>query len=513
MDLIILPHEIEAFAHSLPNEWHSELRRRRGLRMHFPTTLEEAKLLVRATWGSHGEISWIAGLHIIDDHPLDEHSMDLRADWMPTFTKALTERLDSLGNDVYDTFLGAKHSLMHGRQLVDQPRNRHLGNLFKDKSAICIGAGPSASSWFDRIKSIQDEHVIICADSILGGLLNKGIEPDIVTMVERLPEMAKLVEEPAKRCKTHMWALPVVHQDAIDPFEDRVFWWWNMDDLYPWLMEDEPRFLSSGRSTGTMGLAVAAWLGCSSAYLVGHDLAYKDGKSHSTGTNDFTIEMQQLDDKVLSRNSGNYYTRLFDVPANGGGTVETCGMWELFKTDIEDIIRCAQGTTTFYNTNMVHKTGALIAGTQEGSLPEPTGEVIDKTLPMTEERDEEWVELKRKSLALLDDMDDIVSKCESIKSRITEESPLTLTDKTLADITTDTNLTNMVCDENQMWFQYVFRAAMRNLMVRLQQNTRVRTKRERNWNQLRVIDLYCGATIELIHRLKPELDESLEAMR
>jgi hypothetical protein len=92
-------------------------------------------------------------------------------------------------------------------------------------------------------------------------------------------------------------------------------------------------------------------------------------------------------------------------------------------------------------------------------------------------------------------------------------NPLSLDDATLKEFTASAIITNMVSAENKMWFQYVFRAAMRNLMVRLQQNAHVRTRRERNWNQARVIDLYAEAMIALIDRLRPELDEALEPMR
>jgi hypothetical protein len=507
--IVFLPTEAEDLARAMADGAITALLACPQATMHLIRTLDEVRALLQRIYGSHAEIVRVAGAGILADHPLCPAAATVRDQWLPAIRKTLAERLDCLGNDVYDTFLGAKHALMHGRALVRHPR---LGDILRagaGASAICIASGPSARPHFDRIRAIQHEHIIICADSILGGLVDAGIQPDFVCMVERTDDMHRLVDHVAGRTTATMVALPVLHPSSIAGFGDRVVWFWNADDLYPWLDPAHPRS-NTGRSAGTATAAVAAVLGVSDAWLVGHDLAYHDGRSHADGTATYATEQQALVTKVLDRNHPNYYYRRFSVPRNGGGTVETTGVWEIFRSDLEGIIAACPGIR-FRNPNISDGVGAVIAHAVPGDLPGPTGTPISKPTPRRAWDDTAWTTFRDRALRLRDDLATIRSRCATMQQELAQVRPLGVTLRQAVDLADRLDVSKMVSEDNRPLITYVFRAALRNLTLRLHYNTFVRTDAERAWNQVQVLRLFAATMPGLVARLEPELEKALES--
>lgn len=508
--VLILEGETEAFAHSLGafDFWAalSEL----NLDIHYVKDTTDLIRVIAGVFANHSQITRLAGTTIMSTHPLTPLAEQQRESWMPLLQKTILERYDCLGNDVYDTFLGAKHSLMHGDKFNKRCRSSDYLGRYLNKSAICIASGPSAAAYFDHIRGIQNEHVIICADSILGGLLEHGIEPDFVCMVERPEEMHRLIDAHAPTCKAVMVALPVVHPSSIIPFGERVMWWWNADDLYPWI-DPKEALLHSGRSAGTITVAMAGLLKVKTAYLVGHDLAFKDGQSHCAGVNAMALETQTTINRDLSRNNPNYYRRVLDAEKNGGGSLETMGVWDIFRSDLEIITHAHAAQTTFINLNINTKTGAAISGTVAGELPASTGLALEKSHPeLNRSKEDEWPKYRERCLLLRKDFDLVKKRFKEISEELVSWKPLNHDRKEVEAMGERVDLTKIVSVENRPWFAYVFRAALRNLMVRLHHNTYVRTMAERNWNQVQIMRLYVESIPSLIDRLRPELDLALE---
>lgn len=509
VQVLILAPEIEHFAHLLGSVDLTALFKELHLSLHLVTNVQDLGGVISRAFCGHAQIARLAGTRVIDQHPLIPAAAQMRSEIMPHINKLLLERYDCLGNDVYDTFMGAKHALMHGRKLMTQRRSSDYIQRYAGKTALCIASGPSVAKHYDRIRELQHEHVLICADSILAGLLAHGIEPDFVCMVERPDNMHRLIDDYAPKCKTVMVALPVVHPTSVIPFDDRVVWWWNSDDLYPWIDAKEPR-LVSGRSAGTITVALAGLLGVKTAWLIGHDLAFGDGKSHDPEVAPLALEAQAEWDSQLSRTNANYYLRLIDTPQNGGGTVETMGLWEIFRSDIEGIIHSYHDRTSFINVNAVDNVGALINGAQAGCLPEPGAGVLEKSHPEHVYKEEEWAAYRDKCVQLRADFVTVQERFLEIDSELATWRPLSHNRSEVEAMGKRVDLGTMVSRENSAWFTFVFRAALHNLMVRLHHNTYVRTMAERNWNQVQVMRLYLQSIPGLLERLRPELDQALE---
>lgn len=507
--VLMLAPELPYFAHLLGVVDLPPLFKELHLSLHLVMSADDLGTVISRAFTNHGQIARLAGTRTVDTHALAPDAERLRDEIRPAVGKLLLERYDCLGNDVYDTFLGAKHALMHGRKIITQPRSSDYANRYAGKSALCIASGPSLSAHYERIREIQHEHIIICADSILGGLLKNGIEPDFVCMVERPDVMHALIDGHAEQCRAVMFALPVVHPTSVIPFGERVAWWWNADDLYPWLDANEPR-LSSGRSAGTITASVAGLLGIKDAWLIGHDLAYRDGQSHGVGTAPLAVESQTEWAKDLSRTSGNYHKRLIDTPKNGGGFVQTTGVWEIFRSDIEGIIHSYQGRTTFINVNAADQVGAVIKGTTAGTLPVAKGEALEKSHPQRAWNETQWESYRTRGRQLLADFATIQQRFKEFDQELATWRPLSHDREAVEAMGRQIDLGTIVSPDNAAWFTYVFRAALRNLMVKLHHNTFVRTMAERNWNQVQIMRLYLQSVPSLIERLRPELELALK---
>lgn len=508
--ILVLKDEAEAFAHALGVTDFQGALKDLHLDLHYIRNADDLPQVMSTIFSNHAQIARLAGTALMESHPLVPGAEQQRSEWLPRLKKIIVERYDCLGNDVYDTFLGAKHALMHGEKLVRQRRISDYKKRYEGKSALCIASGPSVADYYERIRAVQNEHIVICADSILDGLLSHGIEPDFVCMVERTEDMHGLVAENGPKCKALMVALPVVHPKCVIPFGERVVWWWNADDLYPWIDPHEQR-LFSGRSAGTITVALAGLLGVKNAYLIGHDLAFKDGQSHSVGANAMASQAQSAVKNQLSRTSANYYTRLVDTDKNGGGTIETQGVWEIFRSDIVTIISGFSNQTEFINLNIATKTGVAIFGAVAGDLPAPSGNALDKSHPQRLVADDAWPKYRERCLRLRDDFSCIKKTFKEIETELNEWLPLAQDRKAVEAMGNRVDITKIVSKENSEWFGYVFRAALRNLMVRLHHNTYVRTMPERNWNQVQIIRLFVQSVPSLLGRLQPELDTALES--
>ncbi len=511
INIVILAPEAEAFAHSLGAIDFQPVLNELHLGLHYIANAQELTSVVHQIFADHAQIAQLAGTTIMDAHPLTCEAEAMRTSLLPGLSKNLVERYDCLGNDVYDTFLGARNVLMHGDAIFKRPHTTDYAQRYQGRSALCIASGPSGPAHFARIREIQHEHVVICADSILGALLDQGIEPDFACVVERPDNMHRLFDAHAGRCKTVLFALPVVHPSSVAPFADRVAWWWNADELYPWLDPIE-QVRNSGRSSGTMTVALAAHLGVATAYLVGHDLAFKDGQSHCACVAPMALETQGIINRDLSRANPNYYRRVMDVARNGGGALETMGIWEIFRSDIELITEAYQASTSFVNLNIGSNEGAVIARTVAGALPAATGTVLEKSHPSITIDEAKIARYRARCLSLLDEFASCETVFQELEKRIAGWRPLGHDRAEVEALSTEMDLTTLVSAENRTWFTYVFRAALRNLMVRLHHNTFVRTMAERNWNQIQVMRLYLHTIPALIRRLRcPELAQALES--
>ena len=267
----------------------------------------------------------------------------------------LAEFIEDLGNCAIDSWEGAFNAFRNGARLTNGLTSAGLIGALAGKPAICLGAGPSATpEALAQLAELSRTHYIFAADSMLGACKAAGFTPHFATMIERPEAMHQFVAGQGKGCT--LIAPPVIDPACVAEF-DRVLWWWAGDALYAWLGPDLP-VVSPGRSAGTLSVAAAILAGCSPIYLIGHDLAYAPGRiGHAPGAHELAAGTQRVDDE--RQHGGRYGLMQFEVPGYSGHPVRTCGLWNLFRGDIENMV-AANPEVRVYSAGRYQ--GAEIAG-------------------------------------------------------------------------------------------------------------------------------------------------------
>jgi hypothetical protein len=123
---------------------------------------------------------------------------------------------------VEDTLDGLKNSFINIEVLSSSPGVRQLDGQYRGKPAILVAAGPSLDKNIDLLSEAKGKALIMSSDTTFPVLLKKGIIPDLVVTIERIPEVYdrfyKNLEIPGD---TWLAALNVADKRIFDSFPER----------------------------------------------------------------------------------------------------------------------------------------------------------------------------------------------------------------------------------------------------------------------------------------------------
>ncbi len=422
---------------------------RPGLRIHSPKSLSQALQGFRVVYGHHSAITSIAGATVLDRHPVENKLENTRNEWSKAIQDYLCQLIQDLGNCAIDTWQGARNTIHNGKIIEKAANSDHFKGSLARVPAICIAAGPSAQQYLERIKGLQESHIIFACDAMLNGCIEAGITPHFTTAVERIPGLHKFFDRHGK-CGTTLIAPPVLHPTSFACFDNPPIIWWGADDLYRWISPGIESY-ACGRSAGTIQVAAALLAGCGPIYLVGHDLAFKDGKSHAD-----SFTRIAAPEAYAKTSSWDYMQMVLDTPGNCGSPVKTTGTWNLFRDDIEHMIADYPDQVVI---NVNWNEGAVIAGTTHGHLPLPLGGIVMKPVyPASGITD-----ISKRIPSIADDLTRMEHAAKGFADAI--ESAETVKDLDL--IAKGMALGALVSPENVWLFRYCFRNVYHGLMLRL----------------------------------------------
>jgi len=193
------------------------------------------------------------------------------------------------------------------------------------ESWIVVVAGPSLDSKLQYIKENVGKKNIICASTVLKKLLDYGIKPNCVAVLD-----------PQSRTFGHFEGLNNTEVTLL--LNSTGNWMFGEKYTGPkYLVPSETNetsilyfaargvsSLNLGSTVSSMAINMAIYYGAKTIELVGLDLAYPGGKSHSSGTMDY---------KTISTNG------MIDVPCVSGGIVPTTPQFIYYINVINAIIR------------------------------------------------------------------------------------------------------------------------------------------------------------------------------
>lgn len=270
-----------------------------------------------------------------------------------------THQVLHFGNDPKDSLIGVENMLDNLYEIVFNPGINLLYNKFKGKPAVVVATGPSLNKNKHLLKGLEDRALIISVEASLKILLEMGVKPHLVTSLERVPAVFKLIEGLKKEEVEDVYfaACPVVRSEVYEAYPGpRIIVYRNFDH-FKWLGVDRG-ILNIQLSAGNMAFKVAEALGCDPIILIGQDLAFsRDGYTHARGT--ALGEKQEYVFKDAT----------FEVMGNDGKPIRTTQTWYSFLKGYE--LDLANYSGTCINST---EGGAFI----NGSIVMPFQEAIEK---------------------------------------------------------------------------------------------------------------------------------------
>ncbi len=284
--------------------------------------------------------------------------------------------------------------------LLDEPQLLNYKDIYKDKTAVVVSAGPSLDKNIETLKKYKKNVLIIAVSQATRTLMQNGITPDFVVCIEQFDSSPQL--EGVDTSSSYLILEPYTHTSMHKmKFKGKISYpsctsvanliWANFAKI-----DTEP-YISSGTVSYT-ALYSTTFLGCKNIILVGQDLAFTDGKCYSTGTNrglvykensqtgkvEITIAKGEEDclkqalyansfasdeekNKALSRYIENINAKLYYVDGIKGNKLPTTADYASFISQFEEFAQKYGNNLNLFNTSLE---GAKIKGFEDVPLEE-----------------------------------------------------------------------------------------------------------------------------------------------
>ncbi|TGM58064.1 motility associated factor glycosyltransferase family protein [Leptospira vanthielii] len=269
-----------------------------------------------------------------------------------------------------------------------------LKNKFQGLTAVLVSAGPSLRKNLPWLQSVRDKVFVLSCDTSLKVLIKAGILADgVVTLdaqtnsffhfmgetLHRIPLFADLVSsptllrEPMFRSVVHS----VTAKYQVDAEGSLVREVTAGGELAEQVFT-EVGDIQSGGSVATTAFDMLRFMGFSSVFFLGQDLAYSGREIHSTGTHHnekwLTLinrknSLERINEVIIRKRETRFVPR-----TDGEGSVLTDYVLDLYRHWFEESASSVSEMKLFN----VNEDGALIAGIESLS-PDNAKKILEKT--------------------------------------------------------------------------------------------------------------------------------------
>ncbi|MHB1419679.1 MAG: motility associated factor glycosyltransferase family protein [Bacillota bacterium] len=221
-----------------------------------------------------------------------------------------------------------------------------LKNKFQNKPAIIVSAGPSLRKNIHLLKKAQDKFIIITGGRNLKALIDIGVTPHFVCIIDPVDKTYRLVEE-CLDCNAPLLFYEGTNPDVVEKYKGPKIYFTANDFAGDFIRKTEIH-LNYGGSVAHSCFGLAIHLGCDRIIFVGQDFAYTDDKIHAENA---VVENEKND---IASTEGYVY-----VDGIHENKVKTSITFDLFRKTMEDLIRSFSGRSYINST----EGGANIRGT------------------------------------------------------------------------------------------------------------------------------------------------------
>jgi thioredoxin-like negative regulator of GroEL len=160
-----------------------------------------------------------------------------------------------------------------------------LENAFAGRPAVVVSAGPSLKKNVHQLIDYRDRVVIIATAPVVRVLLAYDLQPHLICSLDFSASNMETLEDVWDQTELPLVFLNRIHSPLLARWQGKLIAV-HQDSAagnWPaWVWEGSP-LLSGGGNVGVMALSTAYLIGADPVILIGQDLAYSDGHTHSEG--------------------------------------------------------------------------------------------------------------------------------------------------------------------------------------------------------------------------------------
>lgn len=229
--------------------------------------------------------------------------------------------------------------------------------VVKDIPVIIVSAGPSLDKNINELKKAQGKAFIIAVDASIRTVLQAGVCPDLLCSIDpNSPERFFTGLD----TKEIFWACnQLSNPTLLKKYANHIFYYGSFGKQWGNIMKKELEYnfptLTSGGSVSTEAFMLALHLGFRKIVLIGQDLAFTGGVSHTKGVGD---ALGDNDEYIKSRH-------LVEVEGVDGTLLQTDYQMWIYKQWFEKAIRINKESIRVIDAT---EGGARIEGTEIQTL-------------------------------------------------------------------------------------------------------------------------------------------------
>ncbi len=235
------------------------------------------------------------------------------------------------------------------RQLQECLRGKDL----QDIPAIIVSAGPSLDKNIQLLKEAQGKAVIIAVDASIRAVMQAGVRPDFLCSID--PNSPERFFTDLNLKDIYWMCCQVSSPRLIKNYADHIFYYGTYGKKWNEILEKELHYpflqVATGGSVSTEAFMLALHLGFRKIVLIGQDLAFTGGVSHTKGIGDALGDNEEYIKKRM----------LMDVEGIDGTILKTDFQMWFYKQWFEKVIRINRESIQVIDAT---EGGARIEGTE-----------------------------------------------------------------------------------------------------------------------------------------------------
>lgn len=257
--------------------------------------------------------------------------------------------------------------LINSRYLPDCRTSVQLVDYIpRDIPAIVVAAGPSLDKNVEKLKRAKNKAFIIAVDTAVRPLLNHGVKPDMITIIDGVKPAEAIVAEGMRDVPL---LCSIVSSPEIMNYHQgkKIFYSENFEYAEKVFRDNQVEFrdIHTGGSVATTAFSLMYMLGIDNIILVGQDLAFSGEQTHATGS------LEVLEDNRKA-------SKAYEVEGNYEEKVYTGGDFKIYLDWYKSFLQGAKRHRP--NLRVINATegGAKIPFTEVMTLDEAIDELCTK---------------------------------------------------------------------------------------------------------------------------------------